>query len=378
MITNRATTIIFRILQVSIPILGIINVFYQMSNERFGNYNFFIGFTLIMLNSLLIIVIHEFGHVFYLLLKKIPIRSIYLPFLSIHFGLKTKFRIETRWIGEGLVIPDFPIINKESEFRKLKKTYAEFLIAGPIATIIYCGIMIPVLLNIKYLYIENYGKILLLHTCLQTFFLMNNCFKISEKSIGDIVALDKIKNDNFFVASYVFCCYFFSEDYKTKIEGCKYVKDVIMGKLAIMSDDELVCESAVLDEIIYRTISGLDDYFKEFLDQRIHSLLDSLLDNLLDKGQCNCNVISTYIHALMYISIICNKKNEALNLYAQIEGLLQQQNDRSTDYLLSQIKYLLCLEAGKPKDIYPITEFERWNFYRQYYDCENAILATKH
>ncbi len=378
MIANR-TTIIFRILQVSIPVLGILNVFYQMADGHFGNYNFFIGFVLIIINSSLIIVIHELGHVCYLAWKKIPIRSVYIPFLSIHFGINTNYKIETGWLGEGLVIPDFPIINTESEFIQLKATYSRFLLAGPIASFIFCGIMILGLLNIQYFYtgMVSYCDILLLYTCVQTFFLIQNCFKKSVKNIGDIVALDKIKNDNFFFACYVFCCYFFSEDYKAKVAECVYVKSVIKDNLTIMSDDELVCESALLDEIIYRTISGLDDYFKDFLDRRIHSLLDSLLDSVLDQTQWEYNVISTYFHALMYIIIVCNENNEALYLYVQAEDLLQQQNNRNNKYLLSQIRYLLCLETDKPKEIYPIPEFERWSFYRQYYDCENAILATK-
>lgn len=376
--SKNKTTFIFRILPGVMLAFAILNAFDQLSNKTLEDYNILIGIALIFFNSWLIIVMHELGHAIFLIFKKMPIRSIYIPFISIHFGNKIKFKISPSLISEGLVIPEIPIIKKESDYKKLNTTYINFLLAGPMASIIFYIIVIFGLLSIQYFYpkLVNYCVTLILLMCIQTFFLLQNCFKEINNNMGDIVAVDRVKNDNFFFASYLYCCYFFSENYKAKIKECIYVKNIIKENLIIMNDDQLIRKSDLLDEIIYRTISGLDNYFNDFLNQKIYSLVDILFDGMINRTQKEYSVVSTYLHALMYIIIICNNSNKALQLYTQAEGLLEYQNPMCK-YLHFQIRYLLCLETNKPKEIYPVTEYERWRFYTQYSFCENTIFESK-
>jgi hypothetical protein len=358
-------------------VFAIINAYNQLSFNSIGNYNLFIGIALILLNSWLIIVMHELGHAIFLKLKKLPIRSIFIPCLSIHFGNNIKCKILSSWASEGLVVPDIPIINKESDFIQLKATYLNFLLAGPLATIIFYGIEIFLLLNIQYFCptLTDYCVILILHTCIQTFFLLQNCFKECSNNMGDIIALERVKKDNLFFASYVYCCYFFSENYKSKISECIYIKNIIKKNLIVMSHEQLVREADLLDEIIYRTISGLDNYYNDFLNEKIYSLMDSLFDSLSNRTHEEHNIVSTYLHALMYIIIVCNNRNKALQLYILAEDFIQLHNPMCK-YLHSQIRYLLYLETNKPKEIYPVTDYENWSFYKQYYICENAIFTA--
>lgn len=375
--SKNMTIFIFRILPGIVLVLAILNAYNQLSLKSIGNYNLFFGMALILLNSWLIIVIHELGHAFFLKLKKLPIRSIFIPFLSIHFGNNIKFKISSSWASEGLVIPDIPIINKELDFIQLKATYINFLLAGPLATIVFYCIEIFILLYMQHFcpWLTDYCVILILHTCIQTFFLLQNCFKECNNNMGDIIALERVKKDNLFFASYVYCCYFFSENYTSKIRECTYIKNIIKENLIAMSNEQLVCEADLLDEIIYRTISGLDNYYNDFLNDKIYSLMDILFDSWSNQTHEHHNVASTYLHALMYIIIVCNNRNKALQLYILVKDLIQL-HDPMCNYLHSQIRYLLCLETNKPKEIYPVTDYENWSFYKQYYVCEKAIYTA--
>ncbi len=375
--SKNRTIFLFRILPGIILVFAIINAYKQLSFKSIGNYSLFIGITLILINSWLLIVMHELGHAIFLKLKKLPIRSIFIPFFSIHFGVNTKCKISSSWASQGLVIPDIPIINNESDFIQLKAVYLKFLLAGPLATIIFYGIENFLLLIIQYFFpmLTDYCVILILHTCIQIFFLLHNCFKEYNNNIGDIIAIERVKKDNLFFASYVYCCYFFSENYKFKISECIYIKNILKENLIVMSDEQLVREVDLLDEIIYRTISGLDNYFNDFLKEKIYSIMNSLYDSLCDRNQEEHNVVSTYLHALMYIVIVCKDRNKALQLYILAEDFIQLHNPMCK-YLHSQIRYLLYLETNKPKEIYPVTEYENWSFYKQYYICENSIFTA--
>lgn len=374
MIMNKRI-IFFRFFQLGVLFLSIVNIVFQNSKVYLNNYNFIIGFILIVFNSWLIIVFHELGHAVSLLMNNIHIRSVYVPCFEIYFGIHIKCKVSFNWLREGLVIPEFPILRQESEFMQLKSMYLQFLLAGPIASTVFCTINVILMMIVQYIFpsVTSYCSILILNTSIQTFFLLNNCFRESGQNIGDIVAYNKVSQNNFFFSSYVYCCYFFSEDYKINIRECNYVKYVIKDYLTKADDDELRKECELLDEIIYRTITGLDNYFKDFLDDRIYMLLNILSDDLINQTQRQYLFFSTYIHALIYIIIFFHERDMALRLFMKIENLLQKQNDKTCKYLYAQMKYILNLEINKPKEIYPIPEFHKWSFYKQYYECEYKL-----
>lgn len=321
---------------------------------------------------------HELGHVVLLTLLKLPIISIYIPFISIHVGDKIKYKMSSSWESKGLVIPDVPIINKQSDFIHLKELYVKFLQAGPIATIIFYCIELYVLLCMQYFCtgFTNYLVILILHTSIQTFFLLQNCFKELDNNIGDIVAAERVKKDDFFFASYVYCCYFFSENYKIKIKSSTFIKSIIKENILNLSDDHLICEVELLDEIIYRSVSGLDDFYNELLNEMIYSIVNLLFDSMNNPIYDKKSIVSAYLHALMYIITVQNNSNKALQLYNNAQDYLPLDNPMCK-YLNYEIRYLLNLETDKPKEIYPVTEYENWSHYKQYYVCENAILCRR-
>ena len=331
-----------------------------------------------MFNNWIIMVIHELGHAIFLLLKNIPIVGICVPFVSMHFGDKIEYKILSSWESKGLVISDIQIINNESEFKQLKKIYTNFLSAGPVGTIIFYMIQMGSFFAMQHYChkLKSYLVVLILHTSIKTFFLLRNCFKELRNNIGDIVAAERIKNDNFFFTKYVYCCYFFSGSYKSKIREAVYIKKIVKEHLSYMSEEELINEIDLLDEIIYRSISGLDDYFNDYLNGIIYLLVDVLFDSMTNHTDDKNSVISTYFHILMYIIIVSKDSNQALKLYLQAQDFLQL-DEPMCKYLNSEVRYLLNIEIDKPEEVYPVIEYENWNFYTQYYNCENIILDKR-
>lgn len=356
-------------------IFALFNAFQHLTFRGFGLCSLLIGLALILTDSWLIIVMHEVGHATYLWLKKIPIRSIYIPFFTIYFGKKMECKVSRAWSSEGLVIPDMPVVHVETEFERLRNTYLNFLLAGPIASVLFGVIEISGITYIQHTTgITNYCVILILITSLKTSVLLKNCFKELNGNMGDLIAVERVKKDSYFFACYVYCCYFFSEKYKSKIAECIYVKEIIKKNLVRMSNEQLQDEADLLDEILYRSISGVENFYIDYLNKEVYEFAQKLLKKISNQAITDYITISTYLHALMYISIVCHKSEQALQLYHQSEDFLTQ-TDPLCRYLHSQIRYLLGLEKDLPQEIYPVTDYENWSYYVQYAECEKAIYT---
>jgi len=108
----------------------------KLFEHRIG-YATIIGlFVLAMLFS---VTLHELSHAFYFWINKVPLRFVAV-FL---FGF---YKDDKKWkfifypnkitINGGIAIPDLPVINNESQFKKIRKVYSRALLFAPIISFV--------------------------------------------------------------------------------------------------------------------------------------------------------------------------------------------------------------------------------------------------
>lgn len=158
---------------------------------------------LIVINFVLIILIHELGHLFSFVFSKIKIKALMVLIFVIKKEKRWQFRVKIKnikFIG-GLVVPNFPAITSEEEYEDLKLKFKKALIMGPIASIAYF-LLITLTLIFVWIFTTNNILIAILFysfiiTALMTL-LIHKSSKVNYKSLyGDYVAYKKFDEEKF-------------------------------------------------------------------------------------------------------------------------------------------------------------------------------------
>lgn len=189
------------------------------------------------------------------------------------------------------------------------------------------------------------------------------------------MAYGKIRNSEFFLAEYIYNCYFFQNDYKEKIEKSHYLKKIIFETLSKMDEERMADKYDLIDEMVYYSISGLDIFFNEFLEQHLERTLDIILDDISFEKQIEYNVVSLCSHSIIFFQKVLGKKAFAMKLYGRMELWLINEMETGIEkkYLIEQALFILDIRSESPQIFYPTLNYEVWKVFDQYRYCENLI-----
>src|SRR5690554_6533866 len=158
---------------------------------------------LIVINFVLIILIHELGHLFSFVFSKIKIKALMVLIFVIKKEKRWQFRVKIKnikFIG-GLVVPNFPAITNEEEYEDVKLKFKRALIMGPVTSIAYFLLLTTILIFVWIFTNNNTLIVILFYSFIITgvmTYLIHRSSKVNYKNLyGDYVAYKKFDEEKF-------------------------------------------------------------------------------------------------------------------------------------------------------------------------------------
>lgn len=235
---------------------------------------------LFVLAMLFSITLHELSHAFYFWINKVPLRyvAIFLfGFYKDNRKWKYIFYPNKITLTGGIVIPDLPAINSESEFKKIRKIYSRALLFAPIISFAEAIVAVTAYSAMLFLGIstKNTNVSVFLVFCifvgLTIFF---SSFLKAENIYGDFSAY-KLYKENDKLTILQFGQYLiFANNWKQKIIDSDWLVDEILQYVRKVNDEPGDSTNlGMLDWLIQMEYLGVFE-----LDDGINGILKSMFE----------------------------------------------------------------------------------------------------
>lgn len=301
----------------------------------------FFSYPLILILAFYVtLTLHELGHLIAFVIQGIKIRALYLTMFVFykdkdgwHFTVKPKLWV----LGGGLVIPDLPSIETEETYQDIRKKFAISLIAAPITTIVFLGIVLVTFILSLYIsstaFIGFYAIFTLFTLLLSMLYIYT--FKLSSASFyGDFVAYRYILNDEVFALAQIQQYAMFSIDASEERDAFLYQKTTQLLKKSKLTSNLflVVLLTHYLDSIIYEH-REIDLVLHEMIKTyAIHPSVRDEYTLLLAYSLC------AYFYALKDVE-------RAYRLFEDIQKRVSQKlNPQMTEYFKRRTMHVIHLE----------------------------------
>ena len=234
---------------------------------------------LVILVFYISLAIHELTHLFAFSVNKIKGRAIYLTgFTFVKKVNQWKFEFHPKMFAlmGGLVIPDIKSVKNEEEYNKVVRAFYRSLIAAPIASIIYCFVVLASYLLILfltnlYVWIAVLTAFTLLTIMLTALYILASLVQTKE-AVGDFPAYKKMKNDELFQISlinqYIMFAtsssketdkFIFDKSIEVLLNQKEYYNQHILSLIGVYLDG-VVFDSKSRNEEVDKIVDDLGDY----------------------------------------------------------------------------------------------------------------------
>jgi hypothetical protein len=292
---------------------------------------------------------HETGHFIGFVINGIEMRALFITsflFIKDSGRWKLKFRPNNITLLGGIAIPDLKTVKDREDFERQRKAYAQAILAGPIASVLLCLMIlllsVPLILLLHDRYVLSAFFIASLSITVITIFLLVTCIVKTETVIGDFPAYRLCRDNPSFVAMQLYQYAIFSSDPDRVRRENIYLKDLIL--------DDLKRKHQKRDFSIF-TLNAVDIFLAEYLVGITGELPDvteefirSLLLSPVVRGKISASEVGTilWFHIVRLLNQREETRESALEEYQFLAENINLKNPVN-QYLKKQAEHFLGL-----------------------------------
>ena len=314
------------------------------------NIPFVINILIILITYIVLIAAHELGHFFIFKKNNIKMRALFITvFMFIKENGSWKFGFKPNKITAigGIAIPDVDSVKDEDDFKKIQRSFARALIAGPVTSILFglisVGIVLTFILIVKNSYLSSMLFTIAFSIVMITLFIIITSFFKNEIVIGDFPAYKMAKIDEFFVAIQYYHYAFFSTNFEKVREENKYLKFVLYKGLAKKLEEKNlhIYTLQIIDTLLVEYLAGVIKEIPEELDNYVDFLLNN--DKAFNKVKDSEQVMILWFNIVRLLYINRCDKERAVELFENIKMMVDEEN-MVVKYKIKQTEHLLGIK----------------------------------